>query len=320
MPDPRYSQFHLPKDIRGDFNEDVMPQNPINIEAVYTCRHFELPAAYIYCQNEAHAEYELIYVERGPYYDYSEGEPIQLHSGDAIIYGRNYPHRNNCDGKHSATVFITTFLCDSELVRQYFPDNTRTVLRISPEQRSILALAFDAGVKAYDINAHFNKLKSKPPHIHRQIYINYIEILLLNIIKSIMKEKSDEAVFFKSDSNCSEVTAKVISLLESRIYSDISIEEICAKIGYSRGHICAHFKHDTGKTVNDYFQNLKMEEAKRLILETNQDFTLISESLGYSNPQYFNKVFKRLTGYTPGYFRRTIFKGSVQRKSNEQSK
>ena len=312
MPDPRYSQFHLPEDIRGDFNEDVMPQNPINIEAIYTCRHFELPAAYIYCENEVHTEYELIYVERGPFYDYSEDEPIQLHSGDAVIYGRNYPHRNNCDGKHSASIFITTFLCDSELVRQFFPDNTRTIIRISPEQRSVLALAFDAGVKAYDINAHFNKLKSKPPHIHRQIYVNYIEILMLEIIKSLRKESSHEKVFFEHTDKQSDVTSKVIEILESKVYSDVTIDDLCKQLGYSRGHICNHFKKDTGKTVNSYFQLLKIGEAKRLILETNQDLNSISEVLGYNNPQYFNKVFRKLTGHTPGHFRKTIFKGSIE--------
>ena len=57
---------------------------------------------------------------------------------------------------------------------------------------------------------------------------------------------------------------------------------------------------------------LKIEEAKRLILETNLDFLQISEMLGYSNPQYFNKVFRQYTGYTPGFFRKTIFKGSIQ--------
>ena len=315
MPDPRHSQYHLPEDIRGDYNEDVMPQNPLNIEAIYTCRHFELPAAYIHCENEVHTEYELMYVERGPFYDYSEGEPIELHSGDAIIYGRNYPHRNNCDGKHSATIFITTFLCDSELIREYFPDNTRTIIRITPEQRKILALAFNAGVKSYDINGHLNKLKSEPPYIERQIYINYIEILLLEIIKSLRKENQSERIFFKYTEQQSEVTANVIQILEKKVHSSVNINDICQQVGYSRGHVCNHFKKDTGKTINDYFQFLKIEEAKRLILETNHDFTSISEALGFSNPQYFSRVFHSLTGHTPTHFRKTIFKGSLEKQS-----
>lgn len=316
MPDPRYSHLHEPEKIRGDYNEDVVPQNPINIEAIYTCRYFELPATYdYYYQKEFHQEYELIYVERGPYYEFSEDETVELHSGDAIIYGRNYPHRNSCDGKHSASIFITTFLTDSELMRQYFPDNTRTIVRVSPDQRKVLALAFNAGVKAYNINEHFNKLRSKPPHIDRQIFVNYIEILMLEIIKSLHKEKDSARVFFKYTDQHSEVTANVIQILENKTYSSINIDDICKQVGYSRGHVCSHFKKETGKTINDYFQYLKVEEAKRLILETNQDFTSISDSLGFSNPQYFSRVFHSLTGHTPSHFRKTIFKGSLENKS-----
>lgn len=313
MSDTRYHNLHTPNDIRGDFNEKTIPQNPINIEAVYTCRHFELPATYTYeHSHETHLEYELVYVERGPYYDISEQQPVELRSGDAVIYGRNYSHKNNCDGKHSSSIFIATFLCDSELMRQYFPDNSRTFVRITPEQRKILALAFNACVKAYDINGHLNKLKCEPPYIDRQIYINYIEILFLEIIKSLFKEGSHEKVFFEHTDKHSDVTSKVVAILESKVYSDITIDELCKQLGYSRGHICNHFKKDTGKTVNSYFQLLKIGEAKRLILETNQDLNSISEALGYNNPQYFSKVFRKLTGHTPGHFRKTIFKGSVE--------
>lgn len=313
MPDPRYKDLHTANEIRGDYNEETAPQNPINIEAVYTCRHFELPATYNYKHShESHIEYELIYIEKGPYCDVSEEKPVEMHSGDAIIYGRNYPHRNNCDGVHSASVFIATFLCDSELMRQYFPDDSRTFIRITPEQRNILALAFNAGVKAYDINSHFNDLKCDPPFIDRQIYVNYIEILMLEIIKSLRKEGRHEKVFFEHNDKQSEVTSQVIAILESKIYSDITINDLCKKLGYSRGHICNHFKKDTGKTVNSYFQLLKIGEAKRLILETNQDLNSISEALGYNNPQYFSKVFRKLTGHTPGHFRKTIFKGSIE--------
>ena len=104
----------------------------------------------------------------------------------------------------------------------------------------------------------------------------------------------------------------MVEILESHVYSTVSIEDICKQVGYSRGHVCSHFKKETGKTVNSYFQYLKIEEAKRLILETNQDFTSISDTLGFGNPQYFSKVFRSLTGHTPGHFRNTIFKGSVK--------
>ncbi len=308
---PRESRSY--ENWRADDHEEQMPKKPIDINYIYTIRHFELPARYTHMHaHEKHEEYEMIYVEKGVFLDRSEDKDVVMHAGDAVVYGRNYPHRNNCDGEHSASIFITTFACDSELMREVFTDNSRTFVRIAPEQREILAAAFNAGVKAYDINGHWCRLKSEPPHINRQIYINYIEVLFLQLINGLKEEKATERIFLEHNDSRSDVTSQVIGFLKSRVYSSVSIDEICKTVGYSRGHVCNLFKKDTGKTVNDYFQSLKIEEAKRLILETNRDFGSISETLGYSNPQYFNKVFRQLTGHTPGNFRKTIFKGSLE--------
>lgn len=298
---------------RGDDFFEVLPQKPINIYSIYTCRHFELPANYTNHHTlETHDEYELIFVESGLFLDTSEEKPITMRAGDAVIYGPDYPHCNHCDGVHSASIFISTFMCDGELMKKHFPNNTKTFIRFTSEQRKILASAFSAGVKAYDINGHSCSVKSNAPYTDRQIYMNYLEILMLDIINSMQSEVQKEKIFFAHHDRCSRITQRIIEYLESKVYESVTIEDICSSLGYSRGHVCNHFKKDTGKTVNNYFQLLKIEEAKRLILETNLDFLQISEMLGYSNPQYFNKVFRQYTGYTPGFFRKTIFKGSIQ--------
>lgn len=64
------------------------------------------------------------------------------------------------------------------------------------------------------------------------------------------------------------------------------------------------FKMATGSTLIGYVQNLRVEEAKRL-LETKPDaFDDISASLGYENFAFFRRLFKRSTGLTPGQYRR----------------
>ena len=57
----------------------------------------------------------------------------------------------------------------------------------------------------------------------------------------------------------------------------------------------------------DYFIKKKIEYAKRLIRENKYNFTEISDRLSFDNPQYFSRVFKRVTGITPTAFRNTLF-------------
>jgi transcriptional regulator GlxA family with amidase domain len=64
------------------------------------------------------------------------------------------------------------------------------------------------------------------------------------------------------------------------------------------------FKAATGCSLMDYLQNLRVEEAKRLLENTELPIEEISERAGYSDASFFRRLFKRLTGLTPGHYRR----------------
>jgi transcriptional regulator GlxA family with amidase domain len=64
------------------------------------------------------------------------------------------------------------------------------------------------------------------------------------------------------------------------------------------------FKAATGTTLIEHVQNLRVEEAKQL-LETQQiSVDEISAEVGYEDPAFFRRLFKRLTGLTPSEYRR----------------
>jgi transcriptional regulator GlxA family with amidase domain len=64
------------------------------------------------------------------------------------------------------------------------------------------------------------------------------------------------------------------------------------------------FKAATGLTLIDYIQNHRIEEAKRLLETTNQPIDDICVDVGYENPGFFRRLFKRRVGLTPGQYRR----------------
>lgn len=64
------------------------------------------------------------------------------------------------------------------------------------------------------------------------------------------------------------------------------------------------FKAATGSTLIEYAQNLRVEEAKALLESTVRSFDDISAAVGYENPGFFRRLFKRRTGLTPGHYRR----------------
>lgn len=64
------------------------------------------------------------------------------------------------------------------------------------------------------------------------------------------------------------------------------------------------FKAATGTSLLDYVQNLRVEEAKRLLENTDLPMEEIGEQTGYSDTSFFRRLFKRLTGLTPSQYRR----------------
>lgn len=62
----------------------------------------------------------------------------------------------------------------------------------------------------------------------------------------------------------------------------------------------------TGETLAAYAVKARVARARRLIREGDLNFAEISDRLGFDNPQYFSRVFKRVMGMTPSEFRRSL--------------
>ncbi|MFW5675174.1 MAG: helix-turn-helix domain-containing protein, partial [Acetivibrio ethanolgignens] len=64
-------------------------------------------------------------------------------------------------------------------------------------------------------------------------------------------------------------------------------------------------KKETGKTFLNYLTDLRMEKAIRLLEETEEKSYVISEMVGYAEPNYFSYVFKKKYGMAPSKYRKT---------------
>ena len=82
-----------------------------------------------------------------------------------------------------------------------------------------------------------------------------------------------------------------------------AVAGVVAAAGIPERTLKRRFVAATGSTVINYVQNLRIEEAKRLLEAGDAPFEAISEEVGYDNPAFFRRLFKRYTGLTPGGYR-----------------
>ena len=84
----------------------------------------------------------------------------------------------------------------------------------------------------------------------------------------------------------------------------ISLEEVAEQAYMSKEAFCRFFKLRTRRTFTQYVQQLRITEAKKLLLETDMGISEISYQVGFQTLSHFNKTFKNLTEMTPKDWRK----------------
>lgn len=90
----------------------------------------------------------------------------------------------------------------------------------------------------------------------------------------------------------------------SHIGETVTTETLSKELGMNRTYLCKLFAEESDMTINQYVVRIKMEEARRLMDITPKSVAEIAEYLGYSSQSYFQKVFKKQYGITPGEYRK----------------
>ena len=85
------------------------------------------------------------------------------------------------------------------------------------------------------------------------------------------------------------------------------MESLCSEILLSPTYFSTVFKREVGMSFTAYVTKVRMEEAARLLRETDEKTYRIAEAAGFSDPNYFSYVFKRHFGLSPSKFRAALF-------------
>ena len=101
------------------------------------------------------------------------------------------------------------------------------------------------------------------------------------------------------------IVRKTCLYITDHIEKDISLELVANEVHVSKDYLGKLFKQKTGINFSDYLTKIKMEYAKHLLGTGEYKNYEVSEKLGYSSPDYFCRLFKNYTGYTPLQFRKS---------------
>ncbi len=103
----------------------------------------------------------------------------------------------------------------------------------------------------------------------------------------------------------SEKIQAIVRYIDDHFTQPITLDDICAGVGYNKYALCHAFKAVTEQTVFDYINFRRIQTAVKSLAEQKQTITEIAAACGFSSVAYFNRVFKSVMGCTPSQYRKT---------------
>jgi AraC-like DNA-binding protein len=279
-------------------------ENLINVSKIVTIHYFEFEKNFK-TKGERHDFWELVYADKEDILCSADGVNIPLQQGEILFHKPDEFHTLAANGRKAPNVFILSFVCKSSAM-EFFENRKFT---LDKSFAKFIYAIIEEGKKTFDIPYSDPALKKMtllptPTLGGEQLIKNYLEILLINLLRSQTETEGGNTIFLQKKELSGKPANDVIQVLQKNIYASLSIEEICTQTAYGRAYLFRVFKKATGKSIMEYYLALKIEKAKQLLRENELSVKEIAERLAFNEPNYFTKTFKRITGMTPTAYKR----------------
>lgn len=230
----------------------------------------------------------LVYNGNGIYM--IENDKYTAQKGDLIFYNSNVLH-DEFGG--SGTKLCTYCLAISNLKLNNLEKNKI----ISPDYIPVISTGetFDEFLTLFKcIEQNINKNEDCMTE-----FINYLTKAI--IVKSCNLIETNG---IRRQQKTLSLSDKVKNYIDSHYNEPISLEIIAEAVKANKYYLAHVFKNETGFSPLQYVSRRRIGEAQNLLINTDMSITQIAATVGYNNSNYFQNIFRKYMGMTPGYYRK----------------
>ncbi len=157
--------------------------------------------------------------------------------------------------------------------------------------------------KGYDTEGNLHSILTD---IHKQLQNSTDEMehkvmQNLNLARLMIELGRQRSKKYRNDGG-SKYVRMALAYMNNNYDKDIRIEDIAEETGISSAYLQRLFKEQTGKTLVDKVNELRIEKAKLLLETSRLPVTDIAFSVGFNNRQHFTYTFRKLTGCSPSVY------------------
>ncbi|WP_278600751.1 response regulator transcription factor [Clostridium tertium] len=137
------------------------------------------------------------------------------------------------------------------------------------------------------------ELRFKQDKINQLGSLNRLVEHINNILEKVYKIKNIQTI------DEVDIVKKVKYYIDYNYSKNINVKDLSKKFNVNYSYLSASFTKEIGVSIVSYIAELRIKEAKKLLCNSKADIATIAEAVGYSDLQYFYRVFKKNTGKTP---------------------
>lgn len=226
--------------------------------------------------------HEIIFIEYGGLDLSVADDAFQLRKGDCIFISSGKAHRLRASGKAPVNYLNVNYFgrLPTELADRPFAP--------SPAAAAVLDRLKQVAM-AEPVNAGLAELAA----------CLVTELVLLLCWEHSIPYDSATPVPATQRLHRSRVVHTALSLIAEQHDTPLTASEVARRTGASVSHLRRLLKAETGHGFQAHLHMARVEEAKRLLLQTPDTVSAIAQRVGYASPPFFYRIFRRLTGMTP---------------------
>lgn len=277
-----------------------MVRKLFEITEFYTTFEYKCDGTYSF-SGESHDFWEVLIVLDGKMHVSAEQLVYSLSKNQVKFHKPMEFHNLWADPECDSNYFVMSFSATGNFMEQ-FANNVFDLTSAQVEKLSVLLDMYrNEGPDVYDPDITFfiERLNENPKKFHR--FTNALEDFLMTLSENNISTTSlvfnDETTLYK----------KAVNILEEHIYSNISVGNLAKLCSVSAAHLKRVFSKYAGLGIHEYFLQLKILKAKRMLAD-GLSVTDVAEQLSFSSQNYFSVVFKRKEGVSPLQYKKRFKK------------
>lgn len=261
-------------------------------------------------KEHTHEFLELIYISSGSGKQYIDGVKYDVSKGDLLFVNYGQTHSFESEKMQYVNIllepaFMSSELIDSENIAELFKSSLFD--EFTAEQRSYTCQCVSLGnddTEAKEIRHLVEMMREECNEKrvgYRSVLHGCARILFTRLLRKLSADSSQSTSLI--DFENPEIMKNMLDYIDENCFDKITLEQLAAKSFYNPSYFGRMLKRYCGKSFTQYIKEKRIEMAKELLLNTDENIESIMTSVGYRDKKLFYRHFKELLSMTPSEYR-----------------